>query len=101
MKTLFALLLGIVSFTLLPCEAKSHLKNADKVQKIYVDPQAVKVTKDGIFLLEQGNLIAVKKVAKDRNGIFIEKRLYRPCPRDGAVYDWDKFNCCPWCKYPN
>jgi hypothetical protein len=71
MRTLFMLLLGVAVCMFPPCEAKSHMKQTNRTQKKYVDPQVVRVTKDGVFVFQRGQLFPVKSVSKDRRGLFV------------------------------
>ena len=79
MKKLAVLLLGALFISALPCEAKSG-------KKIYVDPQNVKVTEDGVFILENDTLVPVKFVGHNEEGIFVKKqklKQHAPCPACG------------------
>ncbi len=101
MKILSTLMLGILFCTVLPCEAKALINQSNRREKIHVDSQAIKITKDGIFVLEHGRLIPVGSVSKDSGGIFVEKRYVEPCGRCGMKYDWDKNHHCPACGWMN
>jgi hypothetical protein len=98
MKSLFSLLLGFAFCIALPCEAKSHAKHTAK--KTYVNPEAVRVTKDGVFLLKDGTLFPVKGVFKDRRGVFVmEKRFFVRCQTCRKLYDADRNHHCPFCGH--
>lgn len=101
MKSLFSLLLGIAFCIATPCEAKAHVKH-NKTKKIYVDPQTVKVTKNGIFLFKDGSLFPVEGVFKDEGGVFVvkeRKRCIHACGNCGRDYDWNEHCLCPHCHH--
>lgn len=101
MKAFFGLMLVCVFCSTLSCDAKSHEQCEARTAKTYVDPQAIRITKDGIFLFEHGCLTPVERVSKDERGVYVEKRYVAPCSRCGRNYDWDKFHHCPNCGYMN
>ena len=84
MKKLAVLLLGVVFLSAMPCEAKSEGKDIKKSKKVYVDPQNVKITEDGVFILENDTLVPVKFVAHDENGVYVKRQKPQPpCPACG------------------
>lgn len=101
MKKLFSLLLGVVFCTALPCEAKSQAKLDGGIRKMYVNPKAIKVTKDGIFLLKNGALFPVESVCKDKDGVFVKvkKRDMTECQTCHKMYDANRYHHCPHCGH--
>jgi hypothetical protein len=96
MKPLFSMVLGIAFCIAFPCEAKSHLK----VQKSYVDPQKIKITKEGVFIFKDGALFPVRGVFKDKHGVFVvEKRFMVRCQTCKKIYDADRNHHCPFCGH--
>lgn len=76
MKPFLTLLMSCGIFGLIPCEAKTGQTVSGKskeMQRQYIDPQAVSISGEGIFLHERGKTIPVRGVAKDENGFYIVK----------------------------
>jgi hypothetical protein len=86
MKSLFMVFLGIAACACFPCDAKSLCVKEKTNTKIYVNPQIVKVTKEGIFLSIHGQLFPVSSVATDSKGVFVTS----------SVTKWRVK--CAWCK---
>jgi hypothetical protein len=59
--------------------------------KIYLAPGAIYVTETGICIHCQGNIIAVKQIGTDENGVYV---LSKECRFD---QDWE----CPKCHHVN
>jgi hypothetical protein len=102
MKALFTLLLGIACCSVLPCEAKSHEKKSHQPKKVYVDPHNVRITKDGIFVLEKGHLKPVTTLSRDAKGVFVAKMHWRECYNCDRLFDADRWDDeCPYCGFLN
>ena len=103
MKSIFTILLGITCLSAMPCEGRSHDRNSHPSKKAYVDPGDIRVTKDGIFVLQSGNWVPVHIISRDKKGVYVKKEWNRACRNSSCcyVYDWDRHTHCPRCGYPN
>ena len=101
MRSIAAALLWIACLSMMPCEAKAHGANAQKSKKTYVDPRDIRVSKEGIFVLEKGHLVPVETLSRDKGGIFVKKEWKRECRNCERKYDWSRHTHCPFCGYPN
>lgn len=101
MKKIMALLLGVSICSMILCDAASTTKKEERLEKMYVNPQSVRVTQDGIFVLEQGQMLPVKTVGKDAKGVFVMRSDSCPCRGCGRPYDYNEWANCPFCGFKN
>jgi hypothetical protein len=103
MKSIFMTLLGITCLSMMPCEAKSRTNNSHPSKKSYVNPHDIRITEDGIFILERGRLVPVGALSQDKKGVYIKKEYLHCCrnPDCRYVYDWDRHTHCPRCRHAN
>lgn len=99
MKSILAILLGITCLSMMPCEARSHVKNFHQAKKSYVDPRDIRITKDGIFVLEKGHLAPVQTLSRDKGGVYVKKEYKVFCHNCGYEYDGERHSHCPRCRY--
>jgi hypothetical protein len=105
MKSILTVLLGIACLSVMPCEAKAHVKKSHQAKKSCVDPRDIRVTKDGIFVLEKGSLVPVKTLSRDKGGVYTyvgyPEPYYIHCKKCNYRYNWYNHTHCPVCRYEN
>ena len=102
MKSIFIALLGITCLSIMPCEARVHMNKSHSSKKSYVDPRSIRITKDGIFVLEKGHLVTVRALSHDKGGVYVKKGKGKyPCENCGRTYDWERHSCCIYCGCPH
>ncbi len=99
MKSIFVALLGIACLSMMSCEAKTNVKNSHQSKKTYVDPRDIRVSENGIFVLEKGRLVPVETISKDKGGLYIKRETpyIIECRTCGFKYNWHDHTHCPKC----
>jgi hypothetical protein len=114
MKKLFAMLMALVVFSQPSFASDCHSHKAKGNKHIYIDAAKVTTTDKGIHINIDGEIIPIRCIHSDKNGLFINesqlksspefvnKRIHRcVCHWCGKIFiaiHWQKY-CSPTCEY--